>query len=69
MGNMTITLTFRDLKKLALDNALVKGDLTLKLGPALLSELKIHPRDPKGSVTFSLDDSHPEAREAADEQM
>jgi hypothetical protein len=69
MEAMTISLTYRDLKKLALDQAVVKGDVTIKLGPALLSKLDAHPRDPRGSVMFFLDESHPDAPKVAAEPM
>ena len=69
MEAMTISLKSRDLKKLALDQAVVKGDVTIKLGPALLSKLDARPREPKGSVMFFFDESHPDALEAAAEPM
>ena len=66
---MTISLTFRDLKKIALEGSVEKDGITIKVERPLLADLSTHPTKPEGFIRFRLDESDPRAEQAAAEPM
>lgn len=66
---MTISLTYRDLKRIALHGSTIIEGVTVKVERPLLASLITSPSGPTGSVTFRLDDSDPKAIQAAEEPM
>ena len=66
---MTINLTYRDLKKIALDGQVTRDGVTIKIDRPMLAHLKTDPHNVGGEVHWHLDGADPGAEAAYNEPM
>jgi hypothetical protein len=65
----TITLTYADLKKIALYGEVTRDDVTVKVGSPLIADLPTYPTKYEGYVRFTLDPNDPQAQDAWEEPV